>query len=138
MVNKALCTDFADMIVAHFDYKLGLDTFVTTARNIITALVFDKTISEAEIPLTARYMLERVAEGFGLDNKQVDEISSIFPSLSVEFDAHTIGPIISSVNAGYCVGPNGEIDYSKMTAENMLKNGYELVALTLMRESGQL
>ena len=49
MVNKALCTDFADMIVAHFDYKLGLDTFVTTARNIITALVFDKTISEASI-----------------------------------------------------------------------------------------
>lgn len=135
MVDKSLCVDFADAILAHYQYKLGFDTFITAARNVITCLVFDKTISESEIPIAAKYMLEEVASGFGLQSSQISDMSANFPRLAVEFDNSTTGKIIQAVNVRrYMIGPDGQLDPTKLTADNVMRNGYELIAMQLMQK----
>ncbi len=135
MVDKSLCIDFVDAILAHYDYKLNFETFITEVRNVITALEFDKTIQKSEVPIAARYMIEQVADVWKIDQSWIDQTCKIFPRLTAEFDTSTIGPIIQSVNAKRIyIGPDGKPDKSKMTPENIIKNGYKLVAIMMMKQ----
>lgn len=138
MVDRSLCVDFADAIVAHYQYELGFETFIIAAKNVITCLVFDKTISESEIPIAVKYMLEEVASGFGLQPSQIKDMSANFPRLAVEFDNNTTGKIIQAVNAHrYMIGPGGQLDPNKLMADNIMKNGYNLIVMQLMQKDKQ-
>ena len=112
-VDKSLCEHFAHSIIAKYQYKLDFDVFVTHMKNVIDALIYDKTISILDAQVFANHMLEYVSGGFGLQEHVIKNLSEMIIAINAPFDASIMGPIIQAVNAKRC--------------ENWNSNGYSYI-----------
>lgn len=102
MFEKSLAEDFGIAIVAYHKWKVELPVFITNMKNVIDALMFDKTITPDQAPVFSRYCLRHIGAGFNMTDDVINNISSKILRLDAElempFNTSAIGSIIQSVN----------------------------------------
>jgi hypothetical protein len=113
MFEKSLAEDFAMAIISYHKWRVEFPVFITNMKNVIDALMFDKTITPDQASAFSKYCLKHIGAGFNITDEVINNLSSNILKLDAElempFNTSVVGPIIQSVNIkrGCSVTSNG-------------------------------